>query len=53
MSHGVKLHHFPPGVLNYETKPKRNERNETKYYETQRNILKGETKRNAMKRNLL
>ena len=27
-------------VLNYETKSKRNERNETKYYETQRNILK-------------
>jgi hypothetical protein len=26
-------------------------RNETKYYETQRNILKGETKRNATKRN--
>jgi hypothetical protein len=25
-------------------------RNETKYYETQRNILKGETKRNATKR---
>jgi hypothetical protein len=50
-------------VLNYETKSKRNERNETKrnetkrnetkYYETQRNILKGETKRNATKRNLL
>jgi hypothetical protein len=40
-------------VLNYETKLKRNERNETKYYETQRNILKGETKRNATKRNLL
>ena len=28
-------------------------RNETKYYETQRNILNGETKRNATKRNLL
>jgi hypothetical protein len=27
-------------VLNYETKLKRNERNETKYYETQRNIPK-------------
>ena len=45
-------------VLNYETKSKRNERNETKrnetkYYETQRNILKCETKRNATKRNLL
>jgi hypothetical protein len=40
-------------VLNYETKSKRNERNETKYYETQRNILKGETKRNATKQNLL
>ena len=26
-------------------------RNETKYYKTQRNILKGETKRNATKRN--
>jgi hypothetical protein len=43
-------------VLNYETKSKHNERkkrNETKYYETQRNVLKGETKRNATKRNLL
>ena len=41
-------------VLNYETKSKRNERNETKrnetkYYETQRNILKCETKRNETK----
>jgi hypothetical protein len=36
-------------VLNYETKSKRNERNETKYYETQRNILKWETKRNETK----
>ena len=36
-------------VLNYETKSKRNERNETKYYETQRNILKNETKRNILK----
>ena len=43
-------------VLNYETKSKRNERNETKwnetkrkYYETQRNILKCETKRNEAK----
>ena len=33
-------------VLNYETKSKRNE---TKYYETQRNILKCETKRNETK----
>ena len=40
-------------VLNYETKSKRNERNETKYYETQRNILNCEMKRNATKRNLL
>jgi hypothetical protein len=30
-------------VLNYET-----QLNETKYYETQRNILKGETKRNLL-----
>jgi hypothetical protein len=54
--------HYDPKVfwvvLNYETKSKRNERNETKrnetkYYETQRNILKGERKRNATKRNLL
>jgi hypothetical protein len=36
-------------VLNYETKSKRNERNETKYYETQRNILKCETKRKYTK----
>jgi hypothetical protein len=36
-------------VLNYETKSKRNERNETKYYETQQNILKCETKRNETK----
>jgi hypothetical protein len=36
-------------VLSYETKSKRNERNETKYYETQRNILKNETKRNILK----
>ena len=37
------------GCINYETKSKRNERNETKYYETQRNILKCETKRNEAK----
>ena len=39
-------------VLNYETKSKRNERNETKRNETnitQRNILKCETKRNETK----
>ena len=40
-------------VLNYETKSKRNERNEMKYYETQRNILNCEMKSNATKRNLL
>jgi hypothetical protein len=36
-------------VLNYETKSKRNERNETKRNITQRNILKCETKRNILK----
>ena len=36
-------------LINYETKLKRNERNETKHYETQRNILKWETKRNETK----
>ena len=36
-------------VLNYETKSKRNERNETKRNITQRNILKCETKRNETK----
>ena len=36
-------------VLNYETKSKRNEGNETKRNITQRNILKCETKRNEAK----
>ena len=39
--------------LRNEIETQRTKRNETKYYETQRNILKGETKRNATKRNLL
>jgi hypothetical protein len=46
---GVRQNIYLGVVLNYETKSKRNE---TKYYETQRNILKCETKRNATKRNL-
>jgi hypothetical protein len=39
--------------LRNEIETQRTKRNETKYYETQRNIVKGETKRNATKRNLL
>ena len=39
--------------LRNEIETQRTKRNEAKYYETQRNILKGETKRNATKRNLL
>ena len=44
---------YVPSKLRNEIETQRTKRNETKYYETQRNILKGETKRNATKRNLL
>jgi hypothetical protein len=37
--------------INWGCTKLRNERNETKYYETQRNILNCETKRNATKWN--
>ena len=37
--------------LRNEIETQRTKRNETKYYETQRNILNCETKRNATQRN--
>ena len=35
-------------VLNYETKSKRNERNETKYYATKYTKMRNETQRNEI-----